>query len=58
VPWVLAGVPALLGPGRLLDAGGEPHQKLLVSICRLMGLDTMTFGDPSHGTGPLAGVTA
>ncbi len=58
VPFVLAGVPSLLGEGRFLEAGGAPHQKLLVSIARLMGLDVMTFGDPSYGTGPLAGLGA
>ncbi len=30
-----------------------PHQRLLVTLCRAMGLDTAAFGDPSRGAGPL-----
>lgn len=57
VPFILAGgAQAGLETGRYLKVKGEPHQKLLVSTCKLMGIDTPTFGDPSHGTGPLAGV--
>ncbi|MDD9933339.1 MAG: DUF1552 domain-containing protein [Myxococcales bacterium] len=57
VPFVLAGAPGYLRTGRYLRFDGEPHQKLLVSICHAMGLDNPTFGDPSHGTGPLSGLT-
>jgi hypothetical protein len=57
VPFVLAGARDHLTTGRYLKLAGEPHQKLLVSICQAMGLDNATFGDPSHGTGPLAGLT-
>jgi hypothetical protein len=56
VPFILAGANGFLTPGRYLKLGGEPHQKLLVSICQAMGLDNATFGDPSHGTGPLGGL--
>lgn len=55
VPWVLAGG-GVFTPGRYLDFKGAPHQKLLVSICHAMGLTNPTFGDPSHGTGPLDGL--
>jgi len=57
VPFVLAGAPGHLDLGRYLKLGGEPHQKLLVSICHAMGLDNPSFGDPSHGEGPLSGLT-
>ena len=57
VPFVIAGgAQAGVKTGRYLKLKGEPHQKLLVSVCQLMGIDTPTFGDPSHGTGALAGV--
>jgi hypothetical protein len=57
VPFILAGASGHLTTGRYLKLAGEPHQKLLVSICHAMGLDNATFGDPSHGTGPLAGLS-
>ena len=56
VPFVLAGAPGVVDLGKYKSFGGAPHQKLLVSICHALGLDNMTFGDPSHGTGPLSGV--
>jgi hypothetical protein len=57
VPWVLTGgASGGLRRGRYVRLDHAPHQKLLVSICHLMGLDNPTFGDPSHGTGPLAEV--
>ena len=42
--------------GRFLDRNGEPHAKLLVSICQLMGLDINGVGDRNPNSGPLAGV--
>lgn len=57
VPFVLAGrAGGALRTGRYLKYAGEPHQKLLVSICQAMGLTNTTFGDPSHGTGGLGGL--
>lgn len=57
VPWVLSGgASGALPLGRYLRFDHAPHQKLLVSICHLMGLDNPTYGDPAHGTGPLAEV--
>ena len=57
VPFILAGASRHLSLGRYLQLGGAPHQKLLVSLCHAMGLDNATFGDPSHGSGPLEGLT-
>jgi hypothetical protein len=46
-----------LATGRFLDRNREPHAKLLVSICRLMGLsDVNGVGDISANSGPLAGI--
>ncbi|MBL8955833.1 MAG: DUF1552 domain-containing protein [Myxococcaceae bacterium] len=57
VPMVLSGkANGALRLGRYLRTGGEPHQKLLVSLCHLMGLDNASFGDASKSTGPLAGL--
>lgn len=57
VPFVLAGqAGGALETGRYLKFDAAPHTKLLVSICHAMGLDNGTFGDPSYGTGPLAGL--
>ena len=43
VPFVLAGG-GHFAPGRYIDCGGQPHQKLLVSLCHAMGLSNETFG--------------
>ena len=59
VPLILAGkAGGYLKTGRYLNFNGAPHQKMLVSVCRGMGLMNPTFGDPSHGTGPLEGLSA
>jgi hypothetical protein len=50
------GARGALTPGRFLDVNGEPHAKLLVSICRMMGIDTNTFGNINADSGPLAGI--
>ncbi|MFT3765237.1 MAG: DUF1552 domain-containing protein [Minicystis sp.] len=55
VPFVLAGGGAFT-PGRYLQLGGVPHNKLLVSVSRAMGLDLDTFGDPQKSQGPLDGL--
>lgn len=57
VPFVLAGAKGWLQPGRYLKLDGEPHQKLLVSICQALGVDTDTFGNATLGMGPLSGLT-
>jgi hypothetical protein len=57
VPFVLAGsAGGRFETGRYLRFQGEPHNRLLVSTCQAMGLSTTTFGDPAHGSGPLAGL--
>ena len=54
VPFVLAG--GMVRTGRHLAFPGESHTKLLVTVCRAMGLDNDSFGNPGHGTGVLPGV--
>jgi len=58
VPFVLAGGAAgQLATGRWLQFNGTPHNRLLVSICQLLGLgDVETFGSTDTGRGPLAGL--
>lgn len=56
VPFVLTGGGKALQKGRYLKYTKESHQKLLVSICQMMNLQTATFGDPSLSTGPLSGL--
>ena len=57
VPFVLAGsCGGQLVTGRFLrygESGVQPHNDLLVSLCRLMGLDVSTFGNPTYCNGPL-----
>ena len=51
------GARGALPTGRFLDRNREPHAKLLVSICRLMGLsDVNGVGDINANSGPLAGI--
>jgi hypothetical protein len=50
------GARGALTPGRFLDVNGQPHARLLVSICRLMGIDTQTYGNINPDSGPLASV--
>ncbi len=52
VPFVMTGGGVFTG-GRYLKAGGAPHNKLLTSITRAMGLDIPTFGDPQKSQGAL-----
>lgn len=57
VPFVLAGgARTSLRFGRYLRFNGEPHQRLLTSICNALGLDLDTFGDASRSMGPLSGL--
>lgn len=58
VPFVLAGGSRTsLRFGRYLRYDGQPHQKLLTSVCNAMGIDLDTFGDASRSMGPLSGLT-
>jgi hypothetical protein len=51
VPWVIAGGGGFFTTGRYLDLGGMNHAQVMVSICRALGLDNETFGDPAAGSG-------
>ncbi len=53
-PMVIAG--AGFTTGRYLKTGGASHARMLVSIAEALGVPTASFGDPSHGSGPLAGL--
>jgi hypothetical protein len=59
VPFVIAGgAGGYLDPGRVVDCGDTPHNRLLVSICHAMGLTgVQSYGDMDTGTGPLPGLT-
>jgi hypothetical protein len=60
VPWLTAGsAGGVLAPGRLVSFPGEPHNRLLLTICHAMGVFDKAFGDPDFcGAGPLTGVGA
>ncbi|MCC6645114.1 MAG: DUF1552 domain-containing protein [Polyangiaceae bacterium] len=57
-PWVLiGGSRQQLSAGRLLTFPGEPHNRLLLSLCHMMGVEAETFGDPDYcARGPLTGL--
>jgi hypothetical protein len=51
------GARGALTTGRWIDRRNEPHAKLLVSICRLMGLSEVNgVGDINANSGPLSGI--
>jgi len=57
VPFVLAGGAAgRLKTGRYLQYDGVDHNRLLVSLCQLMGVNVDTFGKTDAGRGPLPGL--
>ena len=59
VPFVLAGSACgYFKTGQYLSFAGEPHNKLMVSICNALGLTNETFGEASFGAGPLAGLAS
>lgn len=59
IPFILAGgCQGFFKTGRALSYPGEPHGKLLVSLCQAMGLDVTTFGEAEFSQGPLTGLTA
>lgn len=41
-------------PGRYLQLGGVPHNRLLVSVMNAMGVPGDSYGEPSLNAGPLA----
>ncbi|MCU0656629.1 MAG: DUF1552 domain-containing protein [Polyangiaceae bacterium] len=59
-PWVLAGnVGGHFRTGQVVSFPGEPHNRLLLSLCHAMGAPAETFGDPDYcKAGPLTGLTA
>ena len=57
VPFVLGGGAAGAWPtGRVLDVPGIEHNRLLVSVCRAMGVEVDQFGGTDPGRGGLAGL--
>ncbi len=47
------GVAGPLNPGRYIERSGQPHNRLLTSVCNLMGLGDESFGDTNFGSGAL-----
>jgi len=60
VPFVVFGTAGgYFKSGRFLDFGGQPHNRLLISILQAMGVQENTFGHPDFSSGgPLSGLTA
>lgn len=58
-PWVIGGsAGGFLKTGQLLSFPGEPHNRLLLTLCHAMGVATDAFGDPDYcKKGPLSGAT-
>ena len=55
--YVLGGAEGVLRTGRKLDFGGRPHNDLLISLCHLMGLNSIdTVGLPELCDGGLPGL--
>jgi len=54
IPFLLVGsCGGYFKTGRLVDCKGEPHNKLLTTICNAMGMAVTSFGDPKYaGTLP------
>lgn len=59
LPWVLGGdAGGFLRTGQLVTVEGEPHNRLLLTLCHAMGVGVKEFGDPDYcQRGPLSGVT-
>lgn len=57
-PWVIAGnARGFFKPGRLVSYPGEPHNRMLISLCHAMGVPVDSFGDPDFcAGGPLDGL--
>lgn len=58
-PWVIAGnASGFFKTGQVVSFPGEPHNRLLLTLCHAMGVATDVFGDPDYcKAGPLTGVT-
>ncbi len=59
-PWVIAGnVGGFFKTGRLASFPNEPHNRLLLTLCHAMGIETDVFGDPDYcKAGPLSELLA
>jgi hypothetical protein len=59
IPWVLVGGGLGFRTGRAVQFPGVPHNRLLISLARAMGHESLaSFGNPDYcGSGPLAGLT-
>ncbi len=57
MPFILAGGGGGLKGGRVIDGGGKPHNKLLVSLLNLFGDNRTSYGHEQYNSGPLAGLT-
>lgn len=59
-PWVIAGnAGGFFKTGQVASFPGEPHNRLLLTLCHAMGFPADAFGDPDYcRAGPLTGVTA
>jgi hypothetical protein len=54
MPYVLAGgLHGTVETGRRVDAGGVPHNGLLIALANLMDVPTTEFGDPAFSSGAL-----
>jgi hypothetical protein len=57
MPFVLlGGAGGALRMGRYASFGARGHNDLLLTICRAMGLDSASFGNPKHCSGVLASI--
>lgn len=57
IPFVMVGGGLGYKTGRSLNFGGQPHNRLLLSIAEAMGAPEKTFGNPDYcGDGPLTGL--
>ena len=58
-PWVIGGsAGGFFKTGQVVSFPGEPHNRLLLTLCHAMGVATDVFGDPDYcRAGPLGGVT-
>jgi len=55
IPFVLAGGGGgAIRTGRSLRFADRPHNDLLATVCRAMGLEQTSFGDPRYNTGVLS----
>jgi hypothetical protein len=59
IPFMLLGsAGGRLRTGRYLQFGAQPHNRLLISLLQVMGVEATTFGHADFGGGgPLAGLT-